>query len=407
MAASDARAGAAQTTFFRDRPRIGLSTHFMYSLAVSDLAPPHPREIRRMRAWLALGLLVFVAALAAHFQPMLQARSLPTASAQWIWQPFDARDHNPAAFYAARDFALDRPPARARLLINADEEYIVTLNGKRIGAGGFSPGARPGAPLDVYEVGPLLLPGGNRLLVELRSTRGAGGLLASLVDDATGRQLVGTDKHWRILRHHELGLVRGWLPIRGGDPALCWGYPPIGRWGRPRIGAARPLLTAQLGNPQAALLMRPLPIAAGMAAGRRPGASLLYDWGRPVEGYLSLEIPPAKEIGEALLFVGDGGPTGDLPPDPLAGGPTAAVLILPGQRDWMDALPRRFRYALLVGLTRPALAAVLPVPAASPRRPFEDRGVFGIQGPPLRTPVEDEVWSKLQRLPGVAGRKEL
>ena len=68
----------------------------MYSLAVSDLAPPHPRDVRRMRAWLALGLLVFVAALAVHFRPALLARSLPTASAQWIWQPFDARDVLPA-----------------------------------------------------------------------------------------------------------------------------------------------------------------------------------------------------------------------------------------------------------------------------------------------------------------------
>jgi hypothetical protein len=33
--------------------------------------------------------------------------------------------------------------------------------------------------------------------------------------------------------------------------------------------------------------------------------------------------------------------------------------------------------------------------------------VFGIAGPPLRTPVEDEVWGKLQRFAGVAGRKEL
>ena len=77
----------------------------------------------------------------------------------------------------------------------------------------------------------------NRLLVELRSARGAGGLLASLADEATGRQLVGTDGHWRILPRHELGLVRGWSPIRGGARALCWGYPPIGRWGRP--GSAR------------------------------------------------------------------------------------------------------------------------------------------------------------------------
>jgi hypothetical protein len=37
----------------------------------------------------------------------------------------------------------------------------------------------------------------------------------------------------------------------------------------------------------------------------------------------------------------------------------------------------------------------------------EEMKVFGITGPPLRTPVEDEVWSKLQRFAGVARREEL
>jgi hypothetical protein len=61
-----------------------------------------------------------------------------------------------------------------------------------------------------------------------------------------------------------------------------------------------------------------------------------------------------------------------------------------------------------VGLEGPAAALVQPVPAGSVRvpRPLADR-VFGFKGPPLRTPVEDEVWSKLQSFPGVAGRKEL
>ncbi len=235
----------------------------------------------RPRAWLAAGLLVLVLALAAQLRPVLRARSLPTRSAEWIWQPFDARDHTPAAFFAARDFHLAAPPPRARLLITADEAYIVTLNGKRIGAGAFSPDQPPGpppgrrgAPLDVYEVGPLLLPGGNRLLVELRSARGAGGLLASLIDEATGRQLVGTDERWRILPRHEEGLARGWLPIGGGVPALVWGYPPIGRWGLPRAGAPpRPLLTEQLGPPSARCPDAPLsaPRQAGRGAtGRLP-----------------------------------------------------------------------------------------------------------------------------------------
>jgi hypothetical protein len=329
---------------------------------------------------------------------MLRARSLPTASAQWIWKPRDDRDHNPDAFYAIRDFDLPAPPARARLLVTADEEYVVTLNGKPVGAGAFE----PGAPLDVYEVGPLLLPGGNRLVVELRSGRGAGGLLASLVDEAAGRQLVATDGQWRIQPAHQLGLARGWLPIRGGAAAFCWGYPPIGRWEVPKPGAPRPLIGEETGPPLPPASMLPLPLPAGLSDGQAPGSPILYDWGRPVEGYLTLEMPPAKELGMALLF------TGETPPDPLAVRPTAPILVMAGRHDWMDARPRRFRYALLVGLKRPAAAAVRPVPPGRvrPRRPLADR-VFGIPGPPLRAPVEDEVWSKLQRFPGPAGGKDL
>ncbi|MFL6232244.1 MAG: hypothetical protein ACJ76N_03850 [Thermoanaerobaculia bacterium] len=362
-------------------------------------AAPSPASVRRLRAWLVAYLAVAVLAGAAHLRPRLRSRSLPTAGAQWIWkQPVDHLDHSPTAFYAVRDFHLGSPPPRARLMMTPDEEYGATLNGKRIAARAFE----PGGPLDDSEVGPLLLPGGNRLLVELRSGDGTGGLLASLVDEATGRQIVGTDESWRVLPAWQLGLARGWTPAGDGGPAFAWGYPPIGRWGRQRPGPPRPLLGAEMGPPVPAASMLPLSLPAGLAEGRPPGSPILYDWGRTVEGYLTLAVPPAKDLGMALLF------TGETPPDPLAARPTAAVLVMPGQPEWLDARPRRFRYALLVGLKRPAAAAVRPVPPgrARPPRPLPDR-VFGIQGPPLRTPVEDEVWSKLQRLPGAARGKDL
>jgi hypothetical protein len=235
-------------------------------------------------------------------------------------------------------------------------------------------------------------------VAELRSGRGAGGFLASLEDEATGRQLAVSDEDWRIFPRHQLGLVRGWLPIGDGEPALCWGYPPAGRWGRPRAGSPEPPLARGPLLPAAAV--RPLTLDLGAAEkGRPPGSPVLYDWGREVEGRLTLDLRPGRELGAALLF------TGAEPPDPLRAKPTGSVLILPGRHDWLDARPRRFRYALLVGLVRPAAAAVLPAPARPVRS--EVMKVFGLAGPPLRTPVEDEVWSKLQRFAGVARRKEL
>src|ERR1700680_889865 len=132
-----------------------------------------------------------------------------TGGAQWIWVAHDRRQAQPLAFYAGRDFTLAAPPPRARLLALGDPEYVLYLNGKRVGAGSW----RPGAHLDEYEVGPLLRIGGNRPLAELRSTAGGGGLPARLVDEASGRPLLGTDGGWRTFRRHCLGLLRGWLPV--------------------------------------------------------------------------------------------------------------------------------------------------------------------------------------------------
>lgn len=342
---------------------------------------------RWWKTWLVLATAVFALALAVRALPAMRAGRLPTGKAQWIWKALDRRDNRPTAFYAIRDFEVASPPARARLLITADEEYVATLNGKRVAAGTYSRQGS-GTLLDAYEVGPFLRPGGNRLVVELRSGRGTGGLLAALNDEATGEPLVVSDESWRIFPKHELGLVRGWLPLGdSGEPAFCWGNPPIGRWGRPRVGQTAPLL------PRASLMP---------AVSVQPqGFSVLYDWGREVEGYLTLDVPPGKEQITGLLF------TGKQAPDPRRSRLTAPVLILPGRHGWMDAHPRRFRYAVVVGLSKKGTAAVLPAPARpEPRDPGELK-VFGVEGPPLRTPVEDEVWSKLQRLAGVARREEL
>ncbi len=366
------------------------SLPFVYSHAV-----PSVRVLLRV---LVASLAVLLLALGARLLPGARARSLPTSGSQWIWKDLDWADHQPTAFYAARDFDLPALPERARLLVTADEEYVLSLNGRRIGTGAYA----PGAPLDVYEVGPLLQPGGNRLLVEVRSARGVGGLLASLVD-GSGRLLLGTDESWRIFPRHELGLIRGWLPLIGGKPAYCWGYPPVGRWGRPRPGPARPIPGELAGAPVPPAASIPLPPVLPVETGRPPGSPILYDWGREVTGYLTLQVPPSDRMGIALLF------TGDQPPDLLRSEPAGSILVQPGRHEWMDARPRRFRYAAILGLLRPAAPALLPVPATAvpPARPDGgERKVFGVAAPPLRTPVEDEVWGKLQRLSGVARREE-
>jgi hypothetical protein len=170
------------------------------------------------------------------------------------------------------------------------------------------------------------------------------------------------------------------------------------------VGKPGPLLSE--GRPLPAASARPLAIDLGASKAREtrrpPGSAVLYDWGREVEGHLTLDVPPAGQPGAGLLFLGTE------PPDPLRIRPAAAILIMPGRHDWMDAHPRRFRYAVVIGLERPARAAVLPEPAqALPPKDPAEMTVYGIEGPPLRTPVEDEVWRKLESLAGIARRKEL
>jgi hypothetical protein len=379
-------------------------------------ATPVPRPPRRRWAVpvLVIAGVLLLAAADRVLRIVLAKASLPTGAAQWIWEPRDHRDLSPAAFYAVRDFTLDAPPARARLLVGGDPEYILYLNGQRVGTGGWS----PGEPLDVWEAGPLLQPGANRLLAEVRSDDGSGGFLLSLQDEAGGRQLVRSDESWRVFREHQLGVLRGWLPLRGpfsppSVAASCWGEPPMGRWGRPRLGPVRPLLAdLSTGRPVSAASSVLLPALDHVPAERPHPPLRLFDWGRQVTGYLLLDVDPSTVQVKGLLY------TGDAPPQPGDQRPAAGIVLMAGRRTWMDARPRRFRYALVVGLGGAESArvqevdpAVDPVVAAGivapPAGADGERGVLGIVPPPLRTPVEDEVWRQLQGVAGVPGRKDL
>jgi hypothetical protein len=326
---------------------------------------------RSLAPWLVAAA-VLGCALAARGLRVAQARwTSPTGAAEWIWIPTSRGERYPVAFFALRDFALDAPPAAARLALIADEEYVLTLNARRVGAGGWG----PGRPLDVYEVAPLLRAGGNRLEIELRSSRGIGGLLLELTE-AGGRPILVSDRSWRLARRDDPGWLRGWRPFSmAGEPVASWGLPPLGRWGKPQPGPLRPLWDVEVtGSP-------------------------IEGWDQEVVGYLELRLTPTDELRSALLFFDDA----------ERGVP---VIVPAGARSWLDSQPRRFRSLRLVGLSGEFKTRVLPVAPqtlarlARPRRE-EGPGVMGLAAPRLRTPVEDEVGRKLQGVAGVAGRKEL
>ena len=347
---------------------------------------------RRGRAGLALGgalLLALLAAAGERAAARWAASGLPTGDAEWIWAPLPGEPKHPIAFWAVRDFTLDAVPEAASLLIAADEEYVVHLNGARVGSNRYA----PGRPLDRYEVGPLLLPAGNRLAVELRSSRGQGGLLAAL-DLGEGREPVVSDRRWRVLRRDRPGVPEGWAPAGGGEPAASWGRPPVGRWGRPQRWADRPRAA------EVCALCEPG--AAGRRAGRAP-EEVVFDFGREVAGYLVLErsadAAADGDTAAALLTAGERAP------DPLAAPELAApVLAMPGAREWTDPTPRRFRRVTVTGLEGLERARVLPVEdgalAALPGPvPGEGalRPVLGLEISRERSAVADEVRRTLRR----------
>ncbi|HXU45199.1 MAG TPA: hypothetical protein VN783_06720 [Thermoanaerobaculia bacterium] len=336
--------------------------------------PSRRIERRTAIAWAIAA--VFALALGARWTRWAVAAKLsPTGTAEWIWSGDGRKELGPTAFWAARDFELPALPASARLLVQADPEYVLWLNGRRIGSGTF----HKGDPLDLYEVAPFLEPGRNRILAELRSDHGTGGFLASLVDGATGRRLLATDSRWQILRRDDPGLLRGLRSLDGGTPAYSWSYPPLGRWGMPRPGPVRrpPLLEAR-------------PVPAGEP--QRSGSETRFTWDRAVSGRLALEVVASEAPQVALVYWSAGSSGPESPPAP--------VIIMPNGSEWIDARSRRFGAVRIVGTLRTVGARALPDDRVAPADP-PVRGVLGIEPPPLRTPVEDEVRRQLERLPGL------
>lgn len=415
----------------------------------------------------------------------LAQHALPTGAAEWIWAADRHRATRPFAFWAFRDFELEELPAPAHVLVAADESYLLYVNGHRVGSGPLRSAPDGGALLERYEVSSELRAGPNRLAVELRTSRGAGGLLLALLDTDRDRPLVVSDSSWRVVARAHPGVLQAWLPASEGASAFSWGVPPTGRWGRPATVVPRPAYAQATGEPWGRRPVAPRRLARGRqllqmlldrerggeAAGEtresvarpaarpaaRPGEPgpvpptppvplverlpwepvgapgprlpfrlsedggtptagagtavpglgpvVLFDWGREVEGYLNLQHRSRSGQPSGLLLVGSSLP-------PLAPEAGETVITVAGAAAWRDVVPRRFRYALVLGVealegawVEPvdgALLERLPPPAAAPGGRNSAGGVRWIEPPPLETPVQHEVRRKLQGLAGGA-----
>ncbi len=331
----------------------------------------------------------------------------PTGEAQWIWMRGANRFLGASAFYVARDFDLEFVPAVATLSVLGDEEYVLYLNGARVGSNRYS----AGAPLDRYRVESLLVTGRNRFLVHLRSSRSEGAFLALLQSPEIDSPIVWTDSEWRKMRRRLPKVAQGEAALEPSDGrsvehAVVVARPPEGRWGSPGSGLERPL-HQDLVRPRNAAPASRIMIRGGGWRRRYPrirytrplGPHVTFDWGGVRTGYLVLHFR-AGERSVALVYLGQE------MPDPLSRAPDAYVITSSKDSHWEDTVPRAFRYALVVGLAAVSDAELIlthadRLTAIAADGPGE--GVFGLSPPRLRSAIEDKVWRELE---GFAGDSE-
>jgi len=324
----------------------------------------------------------------------------PTGEAEWIWKRGANRFRGPSAFYVARDFEVETVPAAATLSVMGDEEYVLHLNGQRVGSNRYT----TGAGLDRYRIESLLKPGSNRLMVHLRSSRSEGAFLALVESPEFETPLVWTNSDWRVMRRRLSKVAEGEIPLepsagRHVEHAVVVATPPEGRWGSPKAGAERPL-HADLVRPRNPAPASRVLLPGGVWRRRYPrirytrplGPYVTFDWGGVRNGYLVLHFPRA-ERPVALVYLGQE------MPDPLSRPPDAFVVTTNKDTHWEGTVPRSFRYALVVGLEDIAEATMVltdasKLPAIAAGGPAE--GVFGLESSRLRSAVEDKVWSKLE-----------
>ncbi len=317
----------------------------------------------------------------------------------WYWIAGDPRDARPVSFFAVRSFELPERPDRAWIETLGDEEYILTLNGHRIGSNRYRAGAR----LDRYEVARWLTHGANRVVLELRSATAAGGFTLRVIDGG-GADLLVDAPPWGVHRRYFRALFAGRSAPPESAPVLL-GRSPVGRWGMPAPGPPRPLFEDLLAAPRVVPAVRFRRADEGWhrlrTKGRRReslGRMVEFDFGAPVTGYLQLEVRGRDAATGLLRF--------SLEPQSAEPGPIQALATsIPVRGLWQDAVVRRFRYVDVLGLDGVTGVGVLPLVdeaidlLGGPERPA---GLLGIPPPPLRAPVEDVVRRELEGEAGLA-----
>lgn len=330
--------------------------------------------------WVAVALAVVLGFVVDRWTAS-SGRPAAFADAHRVWWDHD-RDKAPGApppgvafsFWLVRDFALDpeqlaRGEQTARLVLVGDPEVLVYWNGVLVQSSHYRVGDSA-TVLDVTQ----LLRANNRILLEVRSDHGVGGVMAALwLDDWVGSRagpahgaspLWVTDEEWRATRQFDPWLLDAWLPLDSARlagrllPVRTWPSLDLGRWQPLRVAEqvrspTWPSARQSRRLPARIVPFEPEETPPGSTPSWPPG--FIVDFGETVDGCLSLGgnmtfARRAHFVESPVTFNDLHGPVEFAAAQRLGPGYRESwVLPLPGATSWLDAVPRRFRAVLLEG----------------------------------------------------------
>jgi hypothetical protein len=308
-------------------------------------------ELRRLSIAIVIGFL-FVAAF-THLQSVYAHKFHDvTGRARWIWPRVEMSSEIPVAFFATRDFDLPANRYYTHIKIAADPEYTLYFNGREIA----SRRATDASGLDVYDVGALSRDGRNRIVVAVRSVKGAGGLLATVDIAPEVENFVITDRGWKVSRVWSPELLL--RDVASSETPSEVGEPPVGRWNylQPRtaeIASEAKSIAAPLGVFAAKTSLPEVKVVGGTAIGStRRVRAWGYEFGW-IDGRARVTRDRDVNLGQVIEIRYANAPDEVL----MVEGKTQPLVFAPGESSVTDPEVRHFRYIGVYG--RPARADVV------------------------------------------------
>lgn len=266
-----------------------------------------------------------------------------TGDAEWIWRGTEKLSKGePAAFYVAADFRVPQNAGYVKLNVVADPEYTLFFNGRQIGGAVFN----DSAAIDVYEVTPLAAKAAlNRLVLAVRSEKGAGGILASVDFAPMLRNLVVSNGDWRVFERWDDRIVQpGWFA--GSTTARMLGKPPFGRWNwlekrEHKVNPEAEELITPHGMEMLSTTLPEIRTPSGVAVVvARPVEARVFDFG-PTQGRGRITRPQGRGPGVVpIRFANERS-------EFLSEAPTKPIVFGPGETDVADPQIRGFRYIIV------------------------------------------------------------